>query len=45
MIAKQPLARRIVIAFTLTTLVVSGAFALSIVAVVPINTTAPRGRG
>lgn len=34
MLAKQPLARRIVIAFTLTTLVVSGVFALSIVAVV-----------
>jgi signal transduction histidine kinase len=34
MLAKQPLARRIVIAFTLTTLVVSGAFALGIVGVV-----------
>jgi signal transduction histidine kinase len=34
MLAKQPLARRIVIAFTLTTLVVSGVFALGIVAAV-----------
>ncbi|WP_313056231.1 sensor histidine kinase [Pseudomonas lopnurensis] len=34
MLAKQPLARRIVIAFTLMTLVVSGAFALGIVGVV-----------
>ncbi|MGE4405199.1 sensor histidine kinase [Pseudomonas sp.] len=34
MLAKQPLARRIVIAFTLMTLVVSGTFALGIVGVV-----------
>lgn len=34
MLAKQPFARRIVIAFTLMTLVVSGVFSLSIVAVV-----------
>jgi signal transduction histidine kinase len=34
MLAKQPFARRIVIAFTLMTLVVSGAFSLSIIAVV-----------
>ena len=34
MLAKQPMARRIVIAFTLMTLVVSGAFALGIVGVV-----------
>jgi signal transduction histidine kinase len=34
MLAKQPLARRIVIAFTLMTLVVSGVFALGIVGVV-----------
>ena len=34
MLAKQPFARRIVIAFTLMTLVVSGLFSLSIVAVV-----------
>ena len=34
MLAKQPFARRIVIAFTLMTLVVSGTFSLGIVAVV-----------
>ncbi|MBA1272496.1 sensor histidine kinase [Stutzerimonas azotifigens] len=34
MLAKQPLSRRIVIAFTLMTLIVSGAFALSIVGIV-----------
>ncbi|CAM5581235.1 histidine kinase OS=Stutzerimonas stutzeri OX=316 GN=CXK95_03950 PE=4 SV=1 [Stutzerimonas stutzeri] len=34
MLAKQPFARRIVIAFTLMTLLVSGMFSLGIVAVV-----------